>query len=67
MSVLKKYNIYLKIKRKNFKNVVVLSCFNESEYKGCFLIKDIELLDFEIFLLILCNLIILYCMFISFR
>lgn len=52
--VSKKYNIHLKTKRKNFKNAVAQSCLNESEYKGCFLTKDIELLDFETFLLNLC-------------
>lgn len=45
----------LENKRKNFKNAVAQSCLNESEYKGCFLTKDIELLDFETFLLTLCN------------
>lgn len=57
----------LENKRKNFKNAVAHSCLNESEYKGCFLTKDIELLDFETFLLTLCNLIILHCMPTSFR
>lgn len=65
--VSKKYNIHLKTKRKNFKNAVAPSCLNESEYKGCFLTKDIELLDFETFSLTLCNLIILHCMPTSFR